>query len=103
MLTDSGWAVSLVLEQTQETGPVFTMPMEIGLSGAAGDTTLRIWVDEAHEECSFLSLIAPSDLILDPDHWVLMKSSEVPYAHIDGENQDTEIPYLSACPNPATT
>jgi len=98
---DSGWAVNLVLEQIQEIGPVFTMPMEIGLGSAAGDTVFLVWIDQTYEEFAFVSMNAPSELMLDPNHWVLMKSREVPYARVDEGKQATDGPGLSVCPNPA--
>lgn len=99
---DSGWTVSLVMDQIQQVGPVFTMPMELGLSTAAGDTVLEIWVDEAHEQYDFLVADAPSGLVLDPDHWVLMKASEVPYAGAGRQNRPAGRSYLSVYPNPAS-
>jgi aminopeptidase N len=99
--SDSGWALNLLLEQVQQAGPVFTMPLEIGLVGAAGDTTLRIWVDESNEEYDFMIGRAPSELVLDPDHWVLMKSSEVPYAGAGEGRRVIQGAGLSVHPNPA--
>jgi aminopeptidase N len=100
--TDSGWALDLTLEQIQDIGPVFTMPMEVGLSSAAGDTIFQIWIDEAHEEYAFVSADTPSDLMLDPNRWMLMKSQQEPCAGSSEGRQLTEGPGLSVYPNPTS-
>ncbi len=97
---DTGWVLNLILEQVQHIGPVFTMPMEISLSGAAGDTILQIWIDGTYEEYDILTSTPPSELILDPDHWLLMKSREVPHTGFGGGKQVDDAPYLNVCPNP---
>jgi aminopeptidase N len=97
---DSGWTVTLMMDQIQPVGPVFTMPMEISLSTAAGDTILQTWIDEIHEEYDFLIADVPSSLVLDPNHWVLMKSRELPYAAVSRGKRLIGGSYLSAYPNP---
>jgi aminopeptidase N len=98
--TDSGWTVNLVMDQIQQIGPVFTMPMEISLSTATGDTIFQIWIDEGHEEYALLIADTPSSLVLDPNHWVLMKSWETPYAGVNEGERLIDRSYLSVYPNP---
>ncbi|MFH1313865.1 MAG: M1 family aminopeptidase, partial [Candidatus Eisenbacteria bacterium] len=96
----SGWDVSLVMDQVQTVGPVFTMPVEIGLTTAEGDTLLEIWINEAHEEYEFTVSGMPLSLELDPDHWVLMKVCEVPHAGFDAGQVRTGGIFLRARPTP---
>jgi aminopeptidase N len=99
--TDSGWSVSLVMDQVQTIGPVFTMPVEIGLATAAGDTVFEVWVDESHEEWILLLPDMPLSLELDPDHWVLLKALEVPYAGVRAHGEVALGVSLAARPNPS--
>jgi aminopeptidase N len=98
--SDSGWTVNLMMDQIQQIGPVFTMPMEIRLGTAAGDTIFQIWIHEVHEEYAFITADTPSSLVLDPNHWVLMKSREMPYAGVSRGERLIGESYLSVSPNP---
>jgi aminopeptidase N len=97
----SSWAVSLAMDQVQTVAGIFTMPVEIGLTTAGGDTVVEIWVDEAHEEFGFLLSDVPLSLEVDPDHWVLMKVSEVPCAGLGVVDTRATGISLSARPIPS--
>jgi aminopeptidase N len=95
------WEVYLVLNQVQDVGPVFTMPIEVGLTTAVGDTVLTVWVDEVHEEFALLVAGEPLGLCLDPNRWVLQLSTEVAYAAVDGETGPGPGFSVDVYPNPA--
>jgi aminopeptidase N len=94
------WEISLVMTQVQEAGPVFTMPFEVGVTTAAGDTVLTVWVDDAHEEFTLVVEAEPLALTLDPDRWVLHRATEVPQAGAGGRGRDPGL-RVDIAPNPA--
>jgi aminopeptidase N len=96
-----GYAVDLVIDQVQEAGPTFTMPMEILVQQASGDTLVQVWVDEAHEEFSIATGDEPTGIVLDPDRWLLMESEEVPYADVLAAPEGFQTAALEASPNPS--
>jgi aminopeptidase N len=99
--SDSGWTVHLAVDQVQTVGPVFTMPMDIGLTMAAGDTVFTIWIDEADKAYDFFVPDVPLSLEIDPDHWVLMKATQVPYAGVNDTAWHEADLSLSARSNPS--
>jgi aminopeptidase N len=94
------WEISLIMNQVQEAGPVFTMPFEVGVTTARGDTVFTVWVDEAHEEFTLAVSDEPLALALDPDRWVLHRATEVAYAGVACGNTDAGF-ILRVAPNPA--
>ncbi|MGD9402958.1 MAG: M1 family aminopeptidase [bacterium] len=96
----SAWDINLVIDQVQEIGPVFTMPLEIGIETALGDTVLTVWTDEQHEEFTLAVNGEPIGLSLDPDRWVLHHSTEVAYAGVAGGGGYPGGLYLEVAPNP---
>lgn len=81
--TDSdGPVLDLVVDQVQEAGPVFKMPVEVLVETPSGDSLITIWVDEAHEEFAMPVWDAPTGVSLDPDHWILMEVEEVSYSGV---------------------
>lgn len=99
--TGSAWDINLVINQVQEIGPIFTMPLEIGIETASGDTVLTVWTDEQYEEFTLAVAAEPIALILDPDRWVLHLSTEVSYARVSGGGSHRNGLKLEIAPNPA--
>jgi aminopeptidase N len=95
------YEIDLVIDQVQESGAVFAMPLEVGVTTSAGDTVLAVWVDEDHEEFLLEVGQEPVSLRLDPDRWVLHKSTEVAFAGLDGPGHRLEGLALRAAPNPS--
>jgi aminopeptidase N len=99
------YEIDLVMDQVQVAGPVFTMPLEVGISTAAGDTLIDIWVDDAHEEFALAVGDEPLAVVLDPDRWVLHRATEVSFAGLTGGGEEAgeRSPglRLDLAPNPA--
>jgi len=76
--------LDLVIDQVQEAGPVFTMPLEVLVETVSGDSLVILWVDETHQEFWIDIADYPTGVFLDPGHWILMEAGEVPYAGLPG-------------------
>jgi hypothetical protein len=76
----AGYDLSLIIDQVQTSGPVYTMPVEVGITTVAGDTLVTLWVDEAPDTFSVSLAAEPTAIELDPENWILNTAEEVPYA-----------------------
>ena len=99
--TGEAYTLDLVINQVQSVGPVFTMPLELGVTTAAGDTVLTVWADQEHEQYSIETNAEPQAVRLDPDRWVLHRAVEVEYARIDRRGSTPGGLTLGVAPNPA--
>ncbi|UCE17627.1 MAG: hypothetical protein JSV84_12180 [Gemmatimonadota bacterium] len=65
------------IDQIQSRGPVFTMPVEMAIATAAGDTIIveTLWVDEGSERFQLVVNDEPTDVLLDPYNWILKEQS----------------------------
>jgi aminopeptidase N len=63
--------VRIRLTQTQTVGPIFAMPIEFRITTAAGDTTVVGFVDQATETLVFVLDDPATNVVFDPDDWVL--------------------------------
>jgi len=72
-----GFVLSLIIDQVQTNGPVFTMPLDVGVTTAAGDTLVTLWVDGAHGVFLVDLAAEPTAVTLDPDNWILNEAQEV--------------------------
>ena len=63
--------LSLIIDQVHTQGPVYTMPVDIGISMPGGDTLVVVWVDEVHEEFNIITSGQPLGVEIDPDNWIL--------------------------------
>jgi aminopeptidase N len=75
--------VMVSIEQTQVNTGLFTMPLDVRVSTAVGDTTFVVQQSQAHQWFGFLVDGPVTDVALDPDGWVLCTieaagASEVP-------------------------
>ena len=67
-------SVILELEQTQTDGSLFQMPIEVALLDEGGTkVTHRITLREKVNRYEIKADAAPADLVLDPNHWVLLE------------------------------
>jgi hypothetical protein len=72
----SYYQVYLHIDQTQTTSPlVFTMPVDIVVGRAEGDTTIVVFNDARSQDFQFTIRGAPTNLLLDPNNWILKYSS----------------------------
>jgi aminopeptidase N len=96
-----GTVLDLVLDQVQEAGPIFTMPMEVLVETASGDSLVEVWVDEAHEEYVIAVDGEPASVTLDPEHWILMEAEEAPYAGLARGVDTSEGLAVTVSPSPS--
>lgn len=71
--TDAGggmWDIALGIDQVQ-TWQYFHMPIQITVTTAAGDTTLTVDNDGAHQDYVLTVSGEPTRVQLDKDHWIL--------------------------------
>ncbi len=68
---DETWNVMLHIDQVQGNAGLFTMPIDIVIETAAGDTTVTVWNDQWSQDFFFTVEAAPVDLHFDPDSWIL--------------------------------
>jgi aminopeptidase N len=68
--------VKIVLDQVQDDGSLFKMPLEIGVyfEGAAHPEIKRVQVDEKNNVFMIDAADEPASIVLDPNMWVLMEA-----------------------------
>jgi aminopeptidase N len=72
-----GYDVALAIDQLQ-TNYVFTMPIDVTMSTAAGETTLVVQNSQAHQEYAFTVSAEPTRIELDKDNWILRTPTALP-------------------------
>ncbi len=74
-------AIYLHINQTQSppAPDVFTMPIQINLSGNGMDTTVTVWNDTREGDWAIVINGDPTQLDLDPDYWILEYNYEENY------------------------
>jgi aminopeptidase N len=74
------YRVYLHLDQIQTTPPlVFTMPVDVTISTASGDTTVVVFNNQRNQDFQIDLHSQPTALVLDKDKWILKYSSNVSY------------------------
>ncbi len=69
-----GDTTKVFIYQVQRDAPrVFIMPVEILLTGPTGNAYFRSWIADSVESLSFVCEFEVSDVIIDPNEWLLMK------------------------------
>ncbi|MCB9056635.1 MAG: M1 family peptidase [Chitinophagales bacterium] len=68
--------LTIQLDQVQEDGSLFTMPIQVGIQypGKASTTIKTITLEEKSNTYTITVDVTPSAVILDPDSWVLMNA-----------------------------
>lgn len=88
----------LHIDQVQTNAGVFTMPIDILIETAAGDTTFVVWNDQWSEDFFFVLDSEPIALRFDPDNWILKHVDSGTWVPSAGE---PTVPFLCApTPNP---
>jgi aminopeptidase N len=68
--------VKITLNQVQQDGSLFKMPLEVALHFKDGKTQIKLLtVNERNNEFTLKVDSEPEDIILDPTNWVLMEAS----------------------------
>jgi aminopeptidase N len=95
------WDVSITVDQIQTTGPVFEMPLEFRIEGAADDTTVTMWNDLQTQSQVFTVGFEPQQVAFDPWFKVLCGNllgiDELPVLPQGG------MGVLSFAPNPCSS
>ena len=82
--------------------PMFTIPMEVKLHSAAGDTTIRILNNQSSQDYHFTWSNAMLSMAVDPNDWLVYKLHSLihdPSLGVPG----LSVPSVNIHPNPATT
>jgi aminopeptidase N len=69
------YEVSGFIDQIQDDGPIFTMPLDMAIVTGSGDTMIAtvVWVDEASDRFHFEVGDEPTNILLDPSNWILQE------------------------------
>ena len=93
------WNIELTIEQTQ-TNHIFTMPIDVAVETAFGDTTLVVQNSLAVQHFSLTVNGEPTGISLDPDEWILCKVEYPTYTgfqllqnYPNSFNLNTRIPF----------
>jgi aminopeptidase N len=78
------YQVEIQTRQVQTIGPIFTMPVDFRIETAGGDTTVVAWVDAETNHFSFVVPEEPTDVVFDPDNWLLDENDMVPTSVLAG-------------------
>lgn len=70
--------VTLRVRQLQQNAPLFTIPVAVRITTAAGDTTIEIVPHSADEQFHASLRAEPLNVRFDPDEWILKTVEEVP-------------------------
>lgn len=97
-----GGNVFLNLKQTTSmpsSVPVFSMPVEIRLKSATGDTVVRVYNDKSLQSYSFSWSQTVDSVFIDPDNWIIHKTDSVrkdPTLMVS----EHELEHVTVSPNP---
>lgn len=92
-------SVQLRLEQTANSNPnSFTMPVQMRIQSAAGDTTVTVFNDQANQVFTVPAKGAPTGVVLDPNNWIL-KNLTVEYNAVITALPEPAV--FSVFPNPS--
>ncbi len=92
------WELVLDVEQEQ-TNYIFTMPVDVTIDFASGDTTLVVWDSLAVQRFNFILDEEPVGVQLDKNEWILRSVQEVVTA-VGGETPRAEFTLGQNYPNP---
>jgi hypothetical protein len=73
----TGYLVNISLVQQQNSGPVFQMPVEIGITTASGTVLDTVQIDQEAEQIQITVQEEPLGVQLDPNEWLLCEKEEV--------------------------
>lgn len=81
-IAPDSFRIELELRQTQsqESGmPIFVMPVDIGIVTISGDTVIQqVWNDSEEQAYTFSVDNEPTDVIVDPNNWILCEVESSP-------------------------
>ena len=92
------YAVNLVIDQVQTNGPVFTMPVDVKMTTAAGDTRWCSRWTRPTRSSTWCWPPSPRRSTLDPDNWILNEAEEVAHAGAGGDGSGRSSGLSRTCP-----
>jgi aminopeptidase N len=99
-LADSTWNLGIKIEQTVNSSPsFFTMPIEIKINYAAGDTIIKLFNDSQIQEYTLNLPSEPISIILDPNNWLLKIVLSI-VSEVKEETYPSEFLLSQNYPNP---
>jgi aminopeptidase N len=99
-LVDSTWNLGIKIEQTVNTSPpFFTMPVEIKVNYASGDTIIKLFNDSQIQEYTLNIPYEPVSIAFDPNNWILKDVLSIVLG-IEDENVPVEFSLAQNYPNP---
>jgi len=67
--------VRIIIEQIQTNGSLFKMPVQVAIYSSTGKPVMKtLQVNEKRNEFTLLVESEPDNIVLDPNHWVLMEA-----------------------------
>ena len=94
----------VLLEISQTTGTLnpafFTMPLDLKIVGLDHDTTIVVFNDLATQTFSVTVPFAPTNVVVDPDNWVLNTVTDIHAAVKDGQLVPADYELEQNFPNP---
>jgi hypothetical protein len=99
-LVDSTWNLGIKIEQTANVSPpFFTMPIEIKINYASGDTIVRLFNNSQIQEYTLFVPYEPFSISFDPNNWILKDVLSIVLGFED-ENVPAEFSLTQNYPNP---
>lgn len=97
---DSTWNLGIKIEQTVNVSPpFFTMPVEIKVNYASGDTIIKLFNNSQIQEYTLNIPDEPVSITFDPNNWILKDVLSIVLG-IEDENFPVEFYLLQNYPNP---
>lgn len=96
----SNWDITIYLDQMQEIGPVFVMPVDFLISGTDADTLVTMWNEQQNDSETFTLPFQPTGVILDPFNHILHE--DLPGVGIE-EDPEYIVTGMKIYPNPAVS
>ena len=75
--TDGSGPYQTTVSLRQITSLIYTMPLQIRLSGAGWDSTVVVWDSTDFQQFRFATPLAVTNVAIDPDRWVLKNINRV--------------------------
>lgn len=97
----NNYELTVRIKQTPNTAfpTFFTMPVDLSVSTAAGDTTLRVFNDQLDQVFNFTLGFQPLNVTLDPEQWILRQTYVLDVGTED-HSPPAKIRLSSNYPNP---
>ncbi|MCJ7813323.1 hypothetical protein MUP95_08430, partial [bacterium] len=100
LLDSNKYVLVLSVEQVQEEGPLFRIPLDIRIDGTDAFKDTTVWIEQAANNFIFSLDFKPSNVILDPDGWNLMDTKYVQDGFLRSASIPGKFSLFQNFPNP---